>query len=398
MFQGYVVMKKMEQFRFWILVSIVTVSGFSQGMLLPLIAIIFEKSGIDSSMNGLNATAMYIGVLIASPLIEAPLRKVGYKPLILAGGFTVFFSLLLFSSWKSFWFWFFLRLLIGIGDHILHFATQTWITSSSPKEKLGRNISLYGLFFSLGFAVGPAMTRLVEINERLPFIITSIISLIIWLAIFALKNDFPVSDIETVSFLGTFKRFGMVWKYAWISLLPPFGFGFLEACLNSSFPIYALKNGMNVDAVSLIIPAFAIGSIVFQLPLGMLSDRLGRHLVLTWVMLIGFICFAAAALSKDSPVILFISFFIAGMAVGSTFSLGISFMADLLPKNLLPAGNIMCGIFYSIACMIGPFFSGLLIEYVKGPSFFYLLSLMLIIIFFALFSARRKQKVSSLNH
>jgi MFS family permease len=130
----------------------------------------------------------------------------------------------------------------------------------------------------------------------------------------------------------------------------------------------------------------------------MLSDRLGRHLVLTWVMLIGFICFAAAALSKDSPVILFISFFIAGMAVGSTFSLGISFMADLLPKNLLPAGNIMCGIFYSIACMIGPFFSGLLIQYVKGPSFFYLLSLMLIIIFFALLSARGKQNVSTVHH
>ncbi|WP_434127581.1 MFS transporter, partial [Enterococcus faecium] len=58
----------------------------------------------------------------------------------------------------------------------------------------------------------------------------------------------------------------------------------MESSLNSSFPVYALRNGINVDAVSMIIPAFSIGSIVFQLPLGMLSDRLGRRKVLIAVL------------------------------------------------------------------------------------------------------------------
>ncbi|GAE43812.1 major facilitator family transporter [Mesobacillus boroniphilus JCM 21738] len=75
--------------RFWILVSIVAISGFSQGMLLPLIAIIFEQDGVSSSMNGFHATGLYLGILIASPLMEAPLRRFGYKPIILIGGFTV---------------------------------------------------------------------------------------------------------------------------------------------------------------------------------------------------------------------------------------------------------------------------------------------------------------------
>ena len=51
-----------NQLRFWILVSIVAISGFSQGMLLPLIAVIFEKSGVSPFLNGLNATALYIGI------------------------------------------------------------------------------------------------------------------------------------------------------------------------------------------------------------------------------------------------------------------------------------------------------------------------------------------------
>ena len=72
---------------------VVAISGFSQGMLLPLIAIIFETEGVSSTLNGLNATALYIGILIISPFMEQPLRKFGYKPLIITGGLIVVLSL-----------------------------------------------------------------------------------------------------------------------------------------------------------------------------------------------------------------------------------------------------------------------------------------------------------------
>ena len=377
-------MKTSHTFRFWVLVSIVAISGFSQGMLLPLIAIIFEQDGVSSSLNGFHAAALYIGILLASPLMEAPLRKFGYKPIILFGGITVALSLAMFPLWKSFWFWFILRFLIGVGDQLLHFGTQTWITSTSPKEVLGRNIALYGLFFGVGFTVGPMMTRLLEVNQSLPFIISSAVSLSVWLLVWMLKNDFPERDMETTNFFGTMKRFSKVFKYAWVAFLPPFGYGFLEASLNGNFPVYALRNGIDIGAVAIILPAFAAGSIVFQLPLGILSDRLGRKRVLSFVLLSGFICFTIAGLIQDSEIGLFICFFTAGMLVGSTYSLGISFMADLLPKQLLPAGNLMISIFFSFGSISGPFVGGLAIEYLKGASFLYVISTMLLIIFIAL--------------
>ncbi|MBM4764438.1 MFS transporter [Bacillus sp. B15-48] len=373
-----------QSFRFWILVSIVAISGFSQGMLLPLIAIIFEQDGISSTLNGLNATALYIGVLVASPFMEAPLRKFGYKPIILTGGLLVGAALAFFPVWKSFWFWFLLRFIIGIGDQLLHFGTQTWITSSSPKNRLGRNIALYGLFFGIGFTVGPMVARLVEVNPSLPFILSSLISLTAWGFVWFLKNELPEKGKETTSFLGTMNRFGKVFKYAWVAFLPPFGYGFLEASLNGNFPVYALRNGLEISAVALILPAFAAGSIVFQLPLGIISDRYGRKNVLVTVMLSGFICFTIAGIIENSVIGLLVCFFIAGMLVGSTYSLGISFMADLLPRQLLPAGNLMVSIFFSFGSITGPFIGGLAIQYLKGASFFYVISSMLFVIFLAL--------------
>ncbi len=378
------IMKINNNIRFGILVSIVAISGFSQGMLLPLIAIIFEQDGVSSSLNGMHATGLYIGILIASPLMEAPLRRFGYKPIILAGGLTVAVSLALFPVWKSFWFWFILRLAIGVGDHMLHFATQTWITSFSPKDRLGRNISIYGLFFGLGFAAGPLMTRFIEINESMPFIVSAAISLAAWMAVWLLKNEHPEHDLDAASFFGTMKRFGKVFKYAWVAFLPPFGYGFLEASLNGNFPVYAMRTGIGVSSVALLLPAFAVGGILSQLPLGILSDRLGRRRVLVAVMLSGFITFTAARFLEDSPAGLLVCFFVAGMLVGSTFSLGISYMADLLPKPLLPAGNLMCGIFFSFGSISGPFIGGIAIEWLEGISFFSLISAMLLLIFLAL--------------
>ena len=369
----------------------IALSGFSQGMLAPVIAIIFEQDGISSAINGLHATGIYIGVLLAYPFMEKPLQKLGYKKIISIGALIVIIAFAAFPVWKSIWFWFILRLIVGIGDNMLHFGTQTWITSFSPVSRRGRNIALYGLFFGVGFAAGPLMARLIAVNEALPFIISAAMSFLVWTLLFFIKNEYPERGNESVSFFSTFKRFGKVWKYAWVAFFPPFGYGFLEASLNGNFPVFALRIGLDVGAVSIILPAFAIGGIVFQLPLGILSDRFGRKRVLMAAMLLGFLSFAVAGFWQEYPPVIFISLSAAGMFTGSTYSLGIAYMADLLPKELFPAGNLMCSILFSFGSIIGPFIGGLSIQYLQNISFFYVLSAMLLCLFVLLASFKEKK-------
>lgn len=382
-----------SKFHFWIIISIVAISGFSQGMLLPLIAVIFEHSGVSSSLNGFHATAIYIGTLLAAPFMEKPLRKMGYKPLIAFGTMLVIISLTLFPVWQSFWFWFLLRLFVGIGDHILHFGTQTWITASSPNHKRGRNIAIYGFFFSFGFALGPVMTRLVEINKFLPFWLASAISFVAWCLLLTIRNEFPEEEPkEDAKADSSFVRFRKAWKIAWVALLPPLSYGFLEASLNGNFPVYALRIGISVDQLSLLLPAFAIGSLITQMPLGVLSDLLGRQRLLKSIMFGGFITFLTASLVETSFWGLLICLTAAGMLVGSTFSLGLSYMTDLLPKQLLPAGNLLCGICYSVGSIIGPFIGGIYIQLFPNGSFFYVLGTMLLFIFIPLAFFKQKEK------
>src|SRR5690606_40810919 len=43
--------------------------------------------------------------------------------------------------------WSVLLFLVGVGDYLLHFSTQLWVTSTSPAETRGRHITLYGFAF-----------------------------------------------------------------------------------------------------------------------------------------------------------------------------------------------------------------------------------------------------------
>lgn len=370
-------------YRFLILVFMVSIAGFSQGMLLPLLAIMLEQVGVSPSLNGLNAAALYIGILLVSPIIEKPVRLFGYKPIIVTGILLVLGSLLLFPVWQAFWFWFILRVIVGIGDNMIHFATQVWITSTSPADKRGRQIAIYGLAFGIGFGTGPLMTRLLSINEYLPFIICALTSLAAWLLLLTLKNEWPDNEVETASGLGTWGKYREVLRLSWLALLPPFGYGYLEASLHGNFPVYALRSGITIEWVSILLPAFVLGSIITALPLGMISDRIGRRKVILACLFLGLISFGSAILIEDSLLLLLASFVIAGAMVGSLFSLGITYMADCLPKSLLPTGNVMAGVSFAIGSVCGPLVGGIAIEWFDSGSIYYAICSMLLFVFLA---------------
>lgn len=388
-----------EQRRFWILVTIVSISGFSQGMLLPLISVIFESDGVSSTLNGLNATGLYIGTLLISPFIEKPLRKFGYKPIIIVGGSIVFISLFMFPLWQNVMFWFILRMMIGIGDHCLHFATQTWLTSTARPESIGKTMSIYGLSFGVGFAVGPLMVNLVKISETLPFIVSSVLCLIAWSFVFFVRNEKPEALKGDSNETNSINRYKLSFKYAWVAFLPPFVYGVLETSLNSLFPVYALRKDFDISMVSIILAAFSIGGIITQVPVGMLGDKIGRRKIILITFLGGTVFFGVGSLFEHSEIIIAAVFLLAGMFLGSMFSLGITYMAELTPKILLPTGNMLCGIFFSVGSLMGPTIGGLYLQYVKEFSFLLFIAFILLVMFLIvlLFGKRMKVVVKDLS-
>jgi len=112
---------------------------------------------------------------------------------------------------------------------------------------------------------------------------------------------------------------------------------------------------------------------VLQLPLGWLSDRIGRRTVLTGAGLLGGLAFVAIPFAGTAEWVILLLLVTAGGMVGSFFSLGLAYMADLLPRPLLACANVLSSILFSVGSLIGPNAGGFGIQYVSlGSMFFFL--------------------------
>ncbi|WP_400162617.1 MFS transporter [Brevibacillus sp. TJ4] len=348
-----------SRFTFWALIVVVAVAGANQGLTIPLLAVMLENQGVSSVVNGLNATALYIGIVLVSPWLEIPLRRLGYRStifwgLVLLTGATVLVPL--FSSLTA---WFVLRLLMGVGDSTLHYASQMWVTKIAEKKNRGRDLSIYGLSFGIGFGVGPLGLNLLPYGIWAPFGALLLLYAVAYVLLSRIKNDFPeeISQTEKKQ-----NKYATVLRIGWLALIPSFLYGYMETTLNGSFPVFALRTGLSVEWVSVLLPSFILGSIILQMPLGALSDKVGRKQVMFCCALIGAAAFFFFPMAGDNVWIMMFLLAVAGAAVGSFYSLGMAFAADILPGSMIPTAGIVAAINFGVASILAPGVNGYMMQ------------------------------------
>ncbi|MBY0009811.1 MFS transporter [Paenibacillus typhae] len=360
-----------SKLNYFILITVIIAAGLSQGLLLPVLSILLEQKGVSSSLNGLNAAALYVGSFAMTLVAERVLGAIGFKRLIAAGISLVLVTLLLFPLLPGIKVWFILRLLVGIGDSAINYAAQLWVLLMAPAEHRGRNLSLYGMSYGLGFSLGPAGISLLRFGEAAPFLILAgLFMLALLLVLFKLPNSRP-DKVEHSE--GQARRFGRSYSLAWYALIPALLYGYMEASLNSNFPVYGLRSGFTTDQIATLLPFAGIGGLLLQLPLGLWSDRYGRKKILIFAGTTGGLAFTLLPLAGGHFVFTLLLLLAAGGLVGSFFSLGLSYAADILPRNLLPAANVVSSFHFSIGSIIGPGIGGLLLEFGWGSCVFVLL-------------------------
>ncbi|MGG4496231.1 MFS transporter [Brevibacillus reuszeri] len=364
------------RYTFWVLILVVSIAGLSQGLSIPLLAVLLEQQGVSTVMNGLNAAALYIGMVLISPWLEIPLRRIGYRSTILVGMVLLTIATALIPLFSHLIVWFFLRMLMGIGDSSLHYSSQMWVTKIASPKTRGRDLSMYGLAYGVGFSVGPLGLNLLPLGIWVPFGTLLVLYVVAFILLARIKNEFPDKIVQTEK---KQNKYATVLRVGWLALIPSFLYGFMETSLNGSFPVYALRTGLSIEWVSLILPSFVVGSIILQMPLGSLSDRIGRKQVMLVCAIVGGIAFFLFPLSGENVYVMMVLLAIAGAAVGSFYSLGLAYSADLLPASMVPTAGIIAGINFGVASILAPNVNGVLMQVWEPWTIFWLMGALLIV-------------------
>lgn len=337
--------------------------GMSLSLSLPLLAIVMEQRGYSSSIIGINSTIGGVAALICTPFVPALARLVGAVWLLLWSVVLAAVIMPLFYVFDSLTVWFVLRFLLGLCVNTSFILSEFWINALAPAGKRGLVMGIYGTVLSVGFAVGPAILSLVGSEGFLPFGIgTALLALAVIPVLIGLLSDPPVAEGEARSFV----HYLAVVPLATFAAL---AMGATESAIMTLSPVYGLRLGYSEHVAALLVTSVAIGNVVSQVPLGLLSDRMDRRVLLAAIALFGAVMAPLVmGLSSVLPALIVFMALCGGTAAG-LYSVGLTHLGARLSGAELASANAAFLFMYSVGMLMGPVLTGAGMDGFGPPGF-----------------------------
>ena len=330
-------------------VAAISAVGIAIGLGLPLLSIIMEKRGISSTMIGINSAMAGIAAMAAAPFTTRLAHAWGTATTMLAAILLAAVSGLGFYYIQNFWLWFPLRLVFHGAITTLFILSEFWINAAAPPRRRGLVLGIYATVLSLGFATGPLLFSLLGSDGVLPFAVGAAIILLAAVPIFAARGESPIIDEKPELH---FMRYILLVPTATAAV---FIFGAVEVGGLSLFPIYATRAGFSEPQAALLLTVMGIGNMAFQIPLGMLSDRLAdRRRLLTVLAVIGLVGALSLPLISHSWVLMATVLLLWGDCVAGLYTVGLSHLGSRLVGADLAAANAAFIFCYAVGTVVGP--------------------------------------------
>ncbi|AHK01164.1 MULTISPECIES: MFS transporter [Rhizobium/Agrobacterium group] len=330
-------------------ISAISAVGVAIGLGLPLLSIILEKRGISSTMIGVNSAMAGVAAMMAAPVTTKIAHDFGVARTMLFAVVVSALSALCFYFADAFWMWFPLRIVFHGATTTLFILSEYWINMTAPPKKRGMVLGIYATGLAVGFAVGPLLFSVVGSDGILPFLVGAAIILLAAIPIFLARGESPeLSERPNHHFA----------RYIWLvpmASAAAFVFGAVQAGGLSLFPIYATREGFNESQAALLLTVMGIGNMVFQIPIGLLSDRMKDRRTMLALMAFAGVCGTLALpLLVDRWILVAALLLFWGGLVSGMYTVGLTHLGSRLKGADLVAANAAFIFCYAMGTIAGP--------------------------------------------
>ena len=372
----------------WALFFGVGMMMLANGLQGSLIGIRASLEGYSASASGIILTGYYAGFLLGALYIPQRIKNVGHVRTFAALASIASISILIHSLHISFIGWFLMRFISGICFVGLYTVAESWVNDLSDNEHRGQALSVYMIVSMAGSAFGQLFLNLADPETATLFMIVSVlisISLVPILMVVSKQPDFSVAKFFTVKEL---------YKTSPLGVVTAIMTGLAHGTLWGIGSIYALKNGLSIEQVSIFMFTFVIGGAINQYVVGFLSDKYDRRTVIVIVAFLASIFAVLAVLIGSSYTALIITTFIFGGLTVPLYALAIAHTNDFLEKDEMIAASAGIQLAGGIGLTIGPVIGGLSIDLIGANGFWiYLFLIHALLGVFGLFRMQIREAV-----
>ena len=381
---------------------IIMISHGFQGNLLGIRAVLEDFNFIAT---GTMMSGYFVGYFIGANIIPNLISKVGHIRVFAAFASMASLSSLVHVVFVDPIVWTLARFLTGFSMIGILTIVESWLNDRATNKTRGKVLSLYMLLTFSGFALGNLLLNVSSPKSYEPFILISLLFSIALIPILLTKRKPP-----------TFKKISSI-KIKELFKISPFGSfstfcsGFIFSAMFTMLSVYAVTMNLSVFEISILLFSVTLAGAIFQWPIGSLSDKYDRRIVIIgcciFSSIFAVLSIAASGLSFENLIIekmiilsyssmdkikLFIFIILLSGMTLPLFALNLALVNDYIPKEKFVAAGAGLNMIFGLGAIAGPIICSILMSFL-GPNGFFIHLLIFFIIntFFGIYRMSRRK-------
>lgn len=330
-------------------------------------------------------SAYFVGFLGGSRVAPDMIRRVGHVRVFAALASFISAVLILYPTIANPWVWAVGRVVIGFCFSGVYVTAESWLNNAATNENRGKALSVYLIVQMVGIVVAQGLLMTADPSGYVLFVIPSVLVSISFAPILLSISPTPAFETTKAMSLKDLVK---------TSPLGTVGMLLLGGVFSAQFgmsAVYGSEIGLSVTEISLFVGAFYIGATVIQCPLGWLSDRMDRRVLIAFAAFVGGVGAVIGMLFGEDFMLLLVAATLVGGFANPLYSLLIAHTNDYLDVEDMAAASGGMVFLSGVGAITGPLITGWIME-VMGPSGFFLFIavLMLAIAGYAMFRMTRR--------
>lgn len=343
-------------------VGFMMVANGLQGTLLGVRATI---EGFSTFTTGIMMSGYFIGVFVGSFLAPYLVKRVGHIRVFSALASLASISILFHGVYIDAWVWMLMRIITGISFAGFYVVAESWLNDRASNETRGAILSVYMLIVTFGMGAGQFLLNVARPEAIDLFILISVIISAGLIPVLLTAKPAPLFESSA--------KMSMIELYH-ASPLAVIGnclTGMAHGTIFGLGAIYASEVLVDIKLISWFMACFLIGSVLFQWPVGYVSDRVPRRIVMSVLSVISIIaCLVAIFLPKDSTSF-YIVIVLLGAAAMPMYSLCIAHANDRLEPHQIVAASGSLVMIAGIGLCTGPIIIAFFMDFYSVDFYFW---------------------------
>lgn len=327
------------------------------GLLSTYLALRLSAEQVDSLWVGALMAANYFGLALGGKIGHRLIARVGHIRAYATCAGIVGAAVLGHGLVNYLPAWLFLRVIVGLGMMCQYMVIESWLNEQADTKQRGAVFSGYMIASYLGLVLGQLI---LVVHPQLGLELLMLVALCFALCLVPVAltrriHPAPMhpAPMEPRFFLSRVPQ----------SLSTVLGSGLIVGSFYGLAPLYASQQGLSTEQVGLFMGSCIFAGLLVQWPLGWLSDRYDRALLIRCVAVGIAVAALPLALIPSVPLeVLFAAGFLVSLLQFSLYPLAVAFSNDHVEADRRVSLTAMLLVTYGVGASVGPLVAGVLMK------------------------------------